>query len=435
MSMSSPVEEKRELAERLVHGMILDAYADNAHDVHLEPLREGGLRLRYRREDDLQEIRTFSPGVSRELREYLKRSAGLDTETTTLPQRGSLTMEAHEIKAGLMVALKLGILPTISGERITLSIDPYSPHETFAMQDFEALGCRDSDLALITKIFDRPFGLIVVTGTAGSGRTTTCRSALNHIRRRTSEKAVIIALEEAIAYPLEGIAQVHVEPKEGQGYYENLQAALWQDPDVIFIEALRDRETARLVCEIALTGHLVIVQMDSPDIMHALVRLLALIGDSSLLASILEGVIAQRLIRCICPACCEEYGPPQEIADRYFLGLYRKWFKVGTDDAPLATGEAASQGNDSFDPASRVSLFRGRGCEKCHRSGFSGRTALFEVMEANLEIKDLISRGPDAEKLKETLLEKEFLTLREKALCAALSGSTTLEEALRVTYT
>lgn len=319
---------------------------------------------------------------------------------------------------------------------MALSIASLSSAEDVTKQGFEALGCRGEDLRMMGQLFDRPFGLIVVTGTPGNGKTTTCYSVLNRLRSRTSEKANIIALEDSIAYPLDGIVQVRVEPEvEGLGFYENLQAALWQDPDVIFVSSLKDKETARMICEAVLTGHLVIARMDSPDVMHAIARLKTMIGEPSLLASILEGIVAQRLVRCICEGCREEYSPHQEIADRYFLGLYQKWFNVGTDEPSREVGEALSRGNNSFDPSNRISLFRGRGCEKCHNSGFSGRTGLFEVMEADLEIKDLISRGPDPEKLKEALLEKEFITLREKAFSYALSGVTTLEEALRVTYT
>jgi len=272
-----------------------------------------------------------------------------------------------------------------------------------------------------------------VTGTAGSGKTTTCHAALNYLKERTSGQAIIIALEEDIPYPMEGIVQVKMD-LESQRLSEHLEAAMWQDPDVIFVSSLPDRAAAKKVCEMAMTGHMVIVQMDSPDVIHAFLKLRTLIDEPSLLASVMEGAIGQRLVRRICESCREEYVPPRDVADRYLLSFYQQLFQDQKGAIPAEEAAAGKKGPLPFTPSSQVSLFRGKGCEKCRHSGFKGQTGLYEIMNPTMEIKDLITTIKEPEKLKDALLENGFMTLREKALFYALSGVTTLEEALRVTY-
>jgi len=432
--MNNPLEEKEECARTLVHRLILDAYTDRATDVHMEPLREGAMKLRYRLDGALQDIRTLSPGVSGEVLRYLKKTAGIEAEGGGMPARGTFTVDACQVETGLMLSLKLGVLPTMQGERVTLSVSSSSSVESVMREGFEALGLQGDELARARSIFDKAFGLVLVTGTAGSGKTTTCYSALNYIRMRTQGQAVIIALEEDIAFPMEGIVQVKVD-RESTHLDDHLEASMWQDPDVIFVSSPLDRASAKKICEMAMTGHMVIVQMESPDVIHAFLRLRTLIDEPSLLASVLEGAIGQRLVRRICRHCREEYVPPRDVADRYLLSFYQKLSQDQGNAALMEESAACRKDPLPFTPSSQVSLYRGKGCEKCRHSGFKGQAGLFEIMNPTMEIKDLITTIREPEKLKDALLENGFMTLREKALFYALSGVTTLEEALRVTYT
>ncbi|MHC9542713.1 MAG: GspE/PulE family protein [Vulcanimicrobiota bacterium] len=419
--MIGPVEEKEELVEKLVHRLILDAHTDKASDIHMEPMKNGGMKLRYRRDGALQDITTLSSRIADDIRGYIKKRAGCPTDTPLHSQRGRFTVEAREIEEGLTISLKSGFLSTQNGERITLSINPFSPSEAAIRMGFEALGMKGDDLGKAQSIFNRTSGLMLVTGIPGSGRTTTITSALTHIsRKRSSQGALLISLEEQIANPIDGIVQVQVKPGiEGMGYCDQLQTVMWQDPDVVAVSAVPDRETARMICETVLSGRMVVVQMENPDALRAIAHFVNLTGEPSLVSSILEGVLSQRLVRCICDDCREEYEPEQDVIDRYFLSLYRKWFQS-------RYGSGGETG--------KVTLFRGQGCEKCRYTGFRGRTGLFEIMIPDLDIRDLIASGFQLEQLKEILVEKDFLTLKEKALFYALSGITTLEEAQRASY-
>lgn len=421
MNVINPVEEKDELVQKLVQRLILDAHTDKASDIHMEPLRDGSMKLRYRRDGALRDITTLSPTIAEDIRGYVKKAACIPSESPGLPQRGRFTVEAQEIETGLTITLSSGVLSTQNGERITLSVNPFSPVEAAARMGFEALGMKDDDLARAHRIFDSTSGLVLISGTPGSGRTTTMTGALTYMSRKLEDRGfLIISLEEQAAFPLEGVAQVQVQPGvEGRGYLEQIRAAMWQDPDVVFISAAPYRETAQAICEIVLSGHKAVVQMESSDSLQAIARFVNLTGEPSLISSILEGSISQRLVRCICDDCREEYEPEQDVIDRHFLSLYGKWFRNRYD--------RSGKGD-------RVTLFRGRGCVKCRNTGYRGRTGLFEITIPDAEVRDIIASGFQMEKMKEILVEKDFVTLREKALYYALSGITTLEEAERASY-
>jgi len=417
----SPVDEKDELVQKLLHRLILDAHTDKASDIHMEPLRDGGMRLRYRRDGALQDITTLGPVIAEDIRGYVKKAAGIPSDSPGLPRRGRFTVEAQEIETGLTITLSSGVLSTQNGERITLSVNPFSPVEAAVRMGFEALGMKSDDLAKAHRLFDSPSGLVLISGTQGSGRTTTMTGAMTYLSRKgEAQGSLIISLEDQTAWPLEGVVQVQVQPgAEGRGYFEQLEAAMWQDPDVIFTSAAPDRETAQAICEIVLSGHKAVVQMEASDSLQAIARFVNLTGEPSLVSSILEGSISQRLVRCICEDCREEYEPEQDVIDRHFLSLYGKWFQNRYDRAG---------GRD------RVILFRGLGCEKCRNTGYRGRTGLFEITVPDREVRDIIASGFQLERMKEILVEKDFVTMREKALFYALSGITTLEEAERASY-
>ena len=360
--LTYPGEEKKELSQKVTNLLFLDAFSDKASDIHLEPLKNGGTEVRYRINGNIIGIKELTPEVSKEVILCLKRLAGLNPEIKDTIQKGHIMVKAEQLEPHKDFDLMMGILPTIYGERINLAVRSMEKAQSIMEKGFELLGFEGADLETVKSIFNKSFGLIFITGTPGSGKTTTCHGALNYIKKKTSGRSNIISLEDWIAYPLEGIVQVKVEPKEeGKGFYENLKALMWQDPDFVFVSSLPDKNTARMICEVALTGHLVLVQMGSPDIIQAIKKLIELDIDPCLLASILEGGLGQRLVRRICSACKEEYTPSKEIVERYFQGMTEK--------------------------EGKLILYKGKGCEKCRNSGYTGRTGIYELINPDIKIK------------------------------------------------
>lgn len=396
-------DEKDVLIKNLADRLFLDSFSDKASDIHLEPLRDG-LMVRYRIKGSLEDIKLLSPETGEELIIRLKYMADMDPDITERVQTGKIVIETDKITGGdRRFDIKIGTIPVIYGERVTMGIKSMEKAKTTVDQGLELLQFDREDLETVKNIFNKAFGLVIVTGISGSGKTTTCHGALNYILTKTGGHASIMTLEDSIEYPMKGISQIQVHP-DGEGYYELLKGIVWQDPDVIFAGELQDSKTARMVSEIALTGHLIIVQLTCSDIFQSVDYLKNLGLEPYLLASILEGAIAQRLVRKICKNCKEKITPSPEIIEKYFPG--RK----------------------------NVFLYRGKGCSECHNSGYSGRTGIYEICIFDTELKEAIAEGENINKFKKVFHEKGFHTLREKAIDYVLSGTTTLEEALRVSY-
>jgi len=314
----SPAEEKKELSRKLIDKMFLDAFTDKASEIHLEPLRDG-MMVKYRAGGDIKDVKLLSPSISDEVLLTLKTMAGMNIEAVDTMQKGNIVVSPPEIEGEQSFNMIVGTIPTIYGERVTLRINTFEVEVEIVKRGFEALSFKGEDLLFAKEIFDKAFGLVIITGSSGSGKTSTCHCALRYIKNRTEGKANIIALEDWFVSPLEGISQVIVQQdKEGHGFYETLRAVAWQSPDVIFVASVPDKNTARKISELAVTGHMVIVQMPSPDVFQAIEELCSLGMEPYLLASALEGALAQRLVRRICENCKEEYKPSQEIREKYF---------------------------------------------------------------------------------------------------------------------
>jgi type II secretory ATPase GspE/PulE/Tfp pilus assembly ATPase PilB-like protein len=396
-------DEKELLVKILAERLFLDSFTDKASDIHLEPLKDG-LMVKYRIKGYVEDIKLLSPETGEELIIRLKHMADLEPDITEKVQSGKIMIETDKIiKGDNRFDVKLGIIPVIYGERLTMRIKSMEKAKAAVDQGLELLQFGKEDLEKVKEIFNKPFGLVIVTGTSGSGKTTTCHGALNYILKKTAGHANIMSLEESIEYPMKGISQIQVQP-DGEGYYELLKGIMWHDPDVIFVGDVSDSKTARMISEIALTGHLIIVQLTSPDIFQSVDYLKNLGLEPYLLASILEGAISQRLVRKICEKCKEKFTPSTHVIEKYFSGH------------------------------EHVSLYRGKGCSECHNSGYKGRTGIYETGIFDTELKEAIADGEDINKLKKVFQEKGFRSLREKAIDYVLSGVTTLEEALRVSY-
>ena len=362
--------------------------------------------VKYRLGGSLKDIKLLSLDIATEVIFRLKEMSALKTDVTDKVQKGNIVIETDKIAEDKKFDIKVSIIPAFYGERIAMRIVSVTKIETTTNRGFEILAFQGHDLEQVQKIFNKHFGLIIITGLSGSGKTTTCYAALNYLVKRYAGKANIMSLENPVEYPLEGLVQIPVRPEmEGQGFYELLKASWDQDPDVIFTGELPDKNTARIISELALTGHIVIVQMDSPDVLQAVARLSDLGLEPYLLASSLEGVIAQRLVRCICEHCKEEFIPSPQIIEKYFPPMKEK-----------------------------VSLYRGKGCKECHGTGYKKRAGIYEILNPDTDFKEALARGENVNNLKKILQKKGFETLREKALKSALFGMTTLEEALRVSY-
>jgi type II secretory ATPase GspE/PulE/Tfp pilus assembly ATPase PilB-like protein len=413
--MNNSVKEER--GTELIRELIMEALAEKAGDIHLEPQKDGGFIVKYRINEGLKEVKSFASDVTEKLIFQLKKMAGMNDESTIV-QKGNFFMETE----GNELSIRVGTLPLPLGERIVLSVN--KGEKTCTDGGFNVPDFQQEDLESMKEIFDKPSGIVFITGTAGSGHRETCYSALNYILARKSGKVNIITLEGSTEYMINGIVQLHIN--DSNEYYETLKSVIWQDPDVVFIDNVPDRNTGRIISDIALTGHMVIIRMNSYDIFYGIKTLKKLGFEPCLMASTLEGAIAQRMVRTICKNCMEEYSPKEDIAERYYLRLYQRC---------LQSRNKTSSGEENVsNPLNKVSLYRGKGCKECNHTGYRGQTGLYEILNPDMEMKDLFARKLNFKEFKERLMGKDFVTLREKALFYALSGVTTLEEALKVSY-
>ncbi len=375
----------------LVNLILLEGIEAGASDIHIEPF-EKVLRVKYRIDGVLQEVsppprHLYSAIVSR-----VKIMGGMNIAERFIPQDGHIAFQAP--RGG--VDIRVGTVPTVFGESVALRL----LDKSIGLIDLARVGFPERPLQQYEELLTRPHGIILVTGPTGSGKTTTLYASLNRIF--TPEKK-IITIEDPVEYQLDGVNQIPVNRKRGVDFARGLRAILRQDPDVIMVGEIRDRETADIAIRAALTGHLVFSTLHTNDAVGAVSRLLDMGMEPFLLASCLEGVIAQRLVRRICNHCREPYDPPAEVLER-----------LGRTNGSVAT------------------YFRGRGCRQCRQTGYRGRMGLFELLFVNEPIRRVIhDRGTGAEILAATDASHE--RMRQHGLTKAAAGETTVEEVLRVT--
>ncbi len=374
---------------RFVNSLLAQALADNASDIHVEPSRHQ-MRIRMRVDGKLRDVPSPEKKLFLAIVSRIKILAGIDIAKTRTPQDGRFNIR----EANKEVGLRVSTFPTIHGEKVVIRLLDKST----ALYGIDNLGLLRDDKEKIKNVLARPYGFILSTGPTGSGKSTTLYAILNYIN---SPEKNIITIEDPVEYTLEGLSQAQVNPRAGLTFESGLRSILRQDPDVIMVGEIRDRETASIAVHSALTGHLVLSTLHTNDAPSAVMRLVEMGIEPFLVTSSVTCVIGQRLIRKICPECKESYYPTESV---------HKTFQIRED----------------------VLLYRGKGCPACKYKGYRGRTGIYEVLVIDDELRELIAGKAPTEMLRKKAKEKGMRSMRDDAVMKVLFGITTLEEALNV---
>lgn len=376
----------------LVNVALTTAVRHKASDIHIEPERQG-TRIRYRIDGMLRDLMKPPMGMHSAIVSRVKVIGKMDIAEKRLPQEGRVRIVAE----GRDIDLRVSSMPTLLGEKLVVRIlDKMNLHVRL-----EDLGFRAEPQVVFKRILGEAHGLVLVTGPTGSGKTTTLYSALDLLR---SPELNIMTVEDPVEYQLDGVNQIGVNEPIGLSFARVLRSTLRQDPDVIMIGEIRDEVTARVAVQAALTGHSVLATLHTNDSPSAIARLIDMGVEPYLLSSALNGVVAQRLARTICPSCRTKYFPAEQV--------------LADAGIPSMTGRA---------------FHKGAGCQSCHDSGFQGRAGIYEVMEVTPPIRRMIHIGAATHELRTALRKNGFKSLREEGVLLAIDGRTCLEEALRVT--
>ncbi len=384
---------------RLVNRLILNAVIQNASDIHFEPF-ENEFVVRYRIDGVLTEVESPPKRLQAAVISRVKIMAKLDIAERRLPQDGRIKLKIEERE----IDFRVSTIPTLYGESLVMRV---LDRETMVF-DLTRLGFPEDRIAQYRSTISQPYGMILVTGPTGSGKTSTLYTTLYVIN--TPEKK-IITLEDPVEYQLKGVNQIQVNPRIGLTFANGLRSVVRQDPDVILVGEIRDAETARIAVQSALTGHLLFSTLHTNDAAGAVTRLLDMEVEHFLLATTLLEVLAQRLVRVICPDCKSAVRP----SDREIRSL----------NLSAAETEAAL--------SRRTLLYAGAGCPACRNTGFRGRTGLFEQLPVTDTIRQEINRRATAQQIRTVALSEKMIPLREDGWRKAKAGITTVSEILRVT--
>jgi type IV pilus assembly protein PilB len=381
---------------KLVNGVLARASDEGASDVHFEPQAKE-LLVRFRHDGVLHEIMTIPKRLQPGVLSRLKIMADLDIAERRLPQDGRIGL----VVGGKPIDMRVASLPTVYGEKIVIRLLDRSN----VMLRLEQLGFSETALARYTKSYTKPYGAILVTGPTGSGKSTTLYGTLNILN--TADKN-IITVEDPVEYRLAGINQVQVNPKAGLTFASGLRSILRCDPDIIMVGEIRDKETAQIAVESALTGHLVLSTLHTNDAPGALSRLTEMGVEPFLTASAVDCVIAQRLVRKVCEYCRESYETTKEMLER-----------LGYEE------EVVDKWKD-------IQLYKAVGCGRCNGTGYKGRLGLYEIMPVTEALERLIVERKSADELTRVAMAEGMVSLRQDGLERVLQGITTIEEISRV---
>ena len=380
---------------KLLQSMFKDAVQVKASDIHIEP-DEHVLRIRQRVDGQLEEHVIDGTGVASALITRLKLMSGLDISEKRLPQDGRFSIRVND----LSLDVRVSSMPVQHGESVVLRLLDHSA----SLLSLPNLGMRDATLERFTRMVERPGGMVLVTGPTGSGKTTTLYAALNHVNRPTTK---IITVEDPVEYRLERINQVQVMPKIGLDFARVLRTALRQDPDIILVGEMRDKETVDIGLRAAMTGHLVFSTLHTMDAPATVNRLLDMGAPGYLIAAALHGIVAQRLVRQVCTGCTHVVEPtPAQHA----------WLTATIGAERTAAAE----------------FVRGRGCNYCHLTGYRGRLGVYEILEMDAELTDAVRRSDLSAFVTAVANKSSYVPLIHSALAHAIEGTTSLEEVIRV---
>ena len=378
----------------LLNHLLMQAIADKASDIHMEPF-EAEFKVRYRIDGVLYEMLPVPKPLAMPLVSRVKVLAKLNISERRLPQDGRVEMA---LPSG-QVDLRVAVLPTMFGESVVLRVLDRSNVQL----SLDRIGLRDDDLEHVRTLINKPNGIVIVTGPTGSGKTTTLYAALNELNQPDTK---ILTAEDPVEYDIEGLIQCQVNHEQELSFAKLLRSFLRQDPDIILVGEVRDLETAQISIQASLTGHLVFTTLHTNDAPSSIARLTDLGVESFLLTATLEAIIAQRLARRICTNCKEEFMPSEE----QLMELSLRPQDVGGR-----------------------TFFRGRGCERCNKSGYKGRLAIFEIMAMNDDMREIIMSQGSTAVLRHAARKYGMRTLRECGLLSIYDGQTTIDEVVRET--
>jgi type IV pilus assembly protein PilB len=396
---SIDLDELKELSEsnpvkKLLNLVLMQAIRDKASDIHFEPF-ENEYKMRYRIDGILYEMIPPPKHIAAALSSRIKVMANLDIAERRLPQDGRISLTVQ----GNPIDLRVSVLPTMFGESVVLRVLDRS----LMSLDVEKIGLRQDDLTAVRQLIHKPNGIVIVTGPTGSGKTTTLYSCLSELNDIESK---LITTEDPVEYDIDGIIQVQMKADIGLTFAKCLRSILRQDPDIIMVGEIRDLETAEIAAQSALTGHLVFTTLHTNDAPSSVARLLDLGVEPFLITATIEGIIAQRLVRKICENCKTAFEPSEEQLMELSL---------------------------SPEDIKGKKFFYGRGCDRCNRTGYRGRTAIFEIMAFNDQLRELIMNHASTNVLRGAAQKAGMRLLRDNGLAAIYDGLTTIDEVVKET--
>jgi general secretion pathway protein E len=400
LAFDADVQQLKDLASeapviRMVSLIITNALDTRASDIHIEPF-ENRLIVRYRIDGVLHEVESPPRRLSAAVISRIKIMANLDIAERRLPQDGRIRLRVQ----GKEIDLRVSTVPTMHGESVVMRI----LDKGGVALDFKRLGFEEDTLKKFLNVLLEPHGILLVTGPTGSGKTTTLYTALDRLNQPDVK---ILTVEDPVEYQMAGINQIQVKPQIDLTFANALRSIVRQDPDVIMIGEIRDLETAQIAVQSALTGHLVLSTVHTNDAASTVNRLLDMGVEDYLLTSTVIGILAQRLVRTLCPACKTSYiALPEVVAE---LGLHK------------------------FAPPGDITLYHAKGCKECAQTGFIGRISIMEMLPMSDPLRTHIMRHANSAELRTEAIKEGMVTMYEDGMRKALNGVTTFEEVLRVT--
>jgi type IV pilus assembly protein PilB len=395
---------------KMVAVILRNAVEGRASDIHVEPTRTK-LRVRFRMLGELYSSLFLPKQAAAAVVTRIKILSSLKIDEQRVPQDGRFSA----LIDGKSIDFRVATFPTALGEKVAIRVlDPST-----GLRNFKELGLEGGNLIKVQNATKRPFGLILVTGPTGSGKTTTLYAMLKSVNDETRN---IVSLEDPVEYLIEGVNQSQVRPEIGYGFAQGLRQVLRQDPDVIMVGEVRDNETASLTLHAALTGHIVLATLHTNNAAGVIPRLLDMGMDRYLIPSTLVLAVSQRLVRRLCDDCKERIKPKKEMRDL----IVEELAKVPSATEKSAAAHVATNGKD-------LSLFFAKGCKKCGTTGYTGRIGLFEMLEMTDDLADIVLQEPSEANIVKETLRQGMLTLRQDGILKAIDGITTLEEVIRVT--